>query len=151
MSVYKNFDQNNYDKNDQLTRDAVLRYLRGEGHYVIENPDKYGPDLILYSGYKPVAYIEVERKLVWRGANFPYPTVNLPERKAKFLKTKLPIDFWILNHDLNCAMIIPDLAVELKFLNEVANSSIASGEMFYQIPLELCNYVELTQGSVANE
>ncbi len=138
MSAYKKFDEQLFRESDSPARIAVLTHLDSQGLFATENVDKYGPDLVLYSGYKPMSYIEVEIKRGWTGSDFPFPTVNLPVRKEKFLNLGLPIEFWILNGTLDSAIIIPDYTLDSSLIKEVRNNQIEDGEMFYQVPAELC-------------
>ena len=144
---YKQFSEELYKQNNSPAINAVLQYLSDIGLYGALNEDKYGPDIVMYSGYRKISYIEVERKRSWHTSTsdrntdrlgFPFPTVQLPERKGKFLRKRLPMEFWILNSTLNCAIIIPDYSISSSQLVEVPNSQLSSGELFYQIPIELC-------------
>lgn len=138
----KQFDQQLFDTNDIPARVAVIEYLTGM--YVVENEDKYGPDLVAYYGFKPAYYIEVEVKHNWqKSAQFPFPTIQLPQRKEKFTKLDLPVEFWILRADLKAAMIIPDYVLSSSSLVEVPNRYVSEGEMFFQVPIENCILVEL--------
>lgn len=144
---YKPFDRKSYEENDARARAAVVQYLRG-GEFdivVIPNEDLYGPDLVASTNRGTEWYVECEIKYNWKSTQekFPFSTVQLPERKQKFLNLGIPVEFWILREDCGMAVVIPDTAIDLKFLREVPNSRIASGELFYQIPLDLCNVVDL--------
>lgn len=139
----KPFDQQLFNRNDPEARDAVLSHLDSLGLYAKENDDQYGPDIILYRGLKPLSYIEVEVKRVWTGEVFPWDSIQLPERKTKFTKLGLPCEFWVLNSTMQHAIIIPDTALSSSFLKEIPNRYVASGEMFYQIPLDICIRKEL--------
>lgn len=135
--VRKHFDDDLFRENDQRARAAALAYLHSEGIHAIENPDLYGPDLIIYSGYRPAYYIEVEIKRVWKqeDGTFPWETIQLPERKAKFLRKRLPVEFWILNSTCSYAVVIPETELSSSILKEVPNSQVAEGERFFQIPV----------------
>jgi hypothetical protein len=143
MSAYKKFDQDLFDKNDQAARLAVLSHLDSAGLYATENPDKYGPDLILYRGLKPLSYIECEIKRVWSGPNLPWDSVQLPVRKSKFLDLVIPTEFWILNLELTHCIIIPEAVLAQVPRKEVRNKYIDRGEMFWQVPLDMCILREL--------
>lgn len=140
----KPFDEELFRENDRRARAAVLRYTSGEGVYVIENDDLYGPDLVVYTGYRPSSYIEVEIKRVWKETEdmFPWVSVQLPERKAKYLRKRLPIEYWILRTDCKMAVIIPDYALASCSPVEVPNVEVSSGEKFFQVPLEQCSVVK---------
>jgi len=144
--VRKPFDKELYEKNNEPAIAAVLHHLHQSGLYAAQSDDLYGPDITVFGrGYKKISYIEVEVKHNWRveREDFPFDTVQLPERKGKFLRKALPIEFWILRPDLRMAVIIPDYTVVSSRLVEVANRLVEAGEKFYQIPLEECHVIEL--------
>lgn len=146
MSIRKQFSQELHTQNDIPARLAVSQYVEQSGLYVRENEDKYGPDLVVYRGFRPAYYIEVEVKRVWRAGRdtFPYPTVQLPERKQKFLKLGMPIEFWLLREDLQYAVIVPDFVLEKSPLVEVPNKYMQSGELFFQVDISQCQVVDIT-------
>lgn len=144
MGYHKKHSDELYKANDSLARDTVLSYLRGHGHFAMNNSDQFGPDIVLYGGLKPLSYIEVEIKQAWQGGKFPFPTIQLPERKGKYLRLGLPIEFWILAAGLEAAVIIPDYVITKDMLVEVPNRYIPEGELFFQVPVDLCIIRRLT-------
>ena len=154
QGAYKKFNQELFDETDAMVRAAVTRHVElVSGLMCQDNDDKYGPDLVIYKSGAPTYYLEVEQKRVWRSpdpkelgkgrSNFPWASVQLPERKAKFCRMELPLEFWILREDLAAAVVIPDWLVLQSPLVEVPNKYIQSGERFFQIPIDQCIYVEL--------
>lgn len=145
MGAYKKFDKQLFDQYNGPSVDAVLNHLTKQGSFAKKNDEKYGPDIVLFSGFKPCAYIEVEVVAKWfpDRRDFPWPLVNIPERKRKFLKAGLPIEFWRLRNDLKKAVIISDTSVIEERLAEVPNSRIKEGELFYRIPIIECILKEL--------
>lgn len=142
----KPFDVELYKQNDRKARDTIIVHLMNNELYVRDNEDKYGPDLEVFTGYRVSHYVEVEVKQAWNtGHTFPFPTIQLPERKAKFINSRARkhTEFWILSKDLKFACIIADKVVMDSPLVEVSNKYVASGERFYQIPIENCNIIEL--------
>lgn len=138
---YKQFSQEDYENNNARAVNAVIHYLNHVGLYARENDDKYGVDILVYGrGYKHTTNIEVEIKYNWKSdqTDFPYDTVQLPERKRKFRDLPKSTEFWILRPDLKAVVIIPDTSVREEYLTEVPNYKIQSGEMFYKIPLSEC-------------
>lgn len=104
---------------------------------VEDNPDKYGVDLFVRGGLADRA-IEVEVKRVWTGATFPWNTVQLPERKHKYLLQGLPVEYWLLNNDLTSAIVIYGSSLSKYEPVEVPNKYLRKGERFYQIPVNEC-------------
>ncbi len=143
----KEFSQDLFDSNDSRARTRVLTYLReNTGLHVVENLDKYGPDLVAFRGFQPSYYIEVEVKHVWKDpTKFPYDTVQLPQRKEKYSKLKLPVQFWLLNTTLEAAIIIEGSELSKVSPVEVRNKYISEGEMFFQIPTSDCKVVNLLE------
>lgn len=137
---YKSFDPELFEQNDNRARNAVMETLNHDGMYVHINDDHYGPDLMVYVGFKHKYYVECEVKHNWKDGTrkFPFPTVQLPERKAKFAKLTKSVEFWILSEDLLSAVIIPDYILDSIIPVEVPNRLVASGELFYQVPIDQC-------------
>ena len=140
--IKKRFDAELHRENDGPAVRAVLQYLHLQGIWAAQNDDKYGPDIVVYSGYTPSRYVEVEVKRGWGDTSFPFDSVHLPERKGKYLRKRLGIEYWILNSSLTRAVIIPDYALDSSLLEEVRNKLVSSGEQFYCIPLDQCNELE---------
>jgi hypothetical protein len=90
--------------------------------------------------YPQTYYVECEVKAVWRDGNFPFPNVQLPYRKKKFFNK--PTQFFIWNEDCSRAMTFWSHDVKDLEPVEVANKFVASGEKFYQIPMELVQEVQ---------
>lgn len=145
QGTYKPFDQTNKDLHNERACAAVENYLTLQGIHTQRNDDLYGPDVIMYKGFKKFTYIEVEIKRVWLpNIEFPWATIQLPERKGKFLRLGLPIEFWILRKDCKAAVIIPDYVLSKDLLIEVPNRLVASGELFYKVPIDKCIRKDLT-------
>lgn len=145
MGAYKKFDQNLKDKYNGQSIEAVLRHLNDQGSFAKVNPEQYGPDIVLFSGFKPISYIEVEVVAKWfpDEEDFPWQLVHLPERKRKFLKAGLPIEFWRLRNDFKKAIIIPEETITEDRLVEVPNRFVPKGEFFFRVPVSECIMKEL--------
>lgn len=139
-TIRKRFDRKLYEECDQKARDCTTQYLTLHGFTVEPHPDRYAQDLIATKeGYSYL--VECEMKLVWQGIVFPYPTVQLPERKKKFFEPATQFFIWnaLGTHAVTFwSHCIKDLEPV-----EVPNKYVYSGEMFYQIPLELTEQVSL--------
>jgi hypothetical protein len=147
---YKTFEEEEFRQNNDPGIFAVLDHLNELGAYAEINDDRYGPDIVVYRGFIPVYYIEVDVVRGWKRGLDPWPFKNLhvPERKAKFinLRAKKSLEFWSLSADLTMAMIAQDHIVNSSPLKEVANSKISSGELFYCVDLENVHERELLRG-----
>jgi hypothetical protein len=142
----KDFDQQLFDSNDGQARGRVMQFLRETwGLHVVHNSDQYGPDLVVFEGLVPKYYVEVEVKHTWRGPTFPFPTVNLPQRKEKYSKLKLPCEYWILNSTMDHVIIIESSSLAKVIPVIVRNKYVADGEMFFQLPIEECDLFSLRE------
>lgn len=145
----KPFDKALFEKNDALARQAVSQFLRAHGIVVRPNPDQYGVDLFeiedFPEGPAPVLGIECEIKRVWSGATFPWDTIQLPERKAKYRSAALDVDYWLLNSECTHAIVIPGYLLDEHIPVEVPNKYVSKGERFYQIPVAQCRKVDLSE------
>lgn len=125
----KRFDSNLYNTNDPAKRKAI-DYFKNQGADAIVNPDDYGVDLIVNDTF----YCEVEVKHNWRGDNFPFSTLQIPERKIKFAKLDKPVVFMVMNSEQTHALMTTGEDVLDSPLREVSNKFVKSGELFFQIP-----------------
>jgi len=135
----KRFDRELYKKYDQLARDVTTAYLESLGYEVSEHPDRYAQDLIAFTPDSEFC-VECEVKLVWETDNFPYPNVQLPERKKKFFNA--PTQFFIWNKPMQHAMTFWSHDVATLEPVEVPNKYVYSGEYFYQIPMDMVTKVK---------
>lgn len=140
---YKQFDPALYEQYNRAAIDAVRSHINASGLFVQDNDDIYGPDLVVYLGFKPRYYVECEVKLIWSGPDFPFDTIQLPERKAKFARLPKPCEFWICNREYTHAIVISDRNLEPDMIVEVPNKLVANGELFYQVPIDRTVLVEL--------
>lgn len=148
MSKYKQFSEELYQANDTQACDVVMGYVASNGLYASRNPDKYGPDILVYHGFTPEYYIEVEVKRVWKaGTDFPWQSIHLPERKKKFLEAELSIEFWLLREDMEQAIVVPELVVRNSELITVENKLVSKGEQFFDIQLDECILIEFTNSA----
>ena len=86
----------------------------------------------------------MEVKRVWSGPNFPWDSVQLPERKKKFTEgTRRKIEFWLLNRELTHAVIINGKDVGSSSLVAVPTSMGVRDELFFQVPIGKCRIQEL--------
>jgi hypothetical protein len=125
----KPFDKDMFDKVDRAAREATKDYIASKGYRAIDNPNKYGADLIVPG----IAYVECECKLVWGDEKFPWTEVNLPQRKDKFNKLELPCMFFVWNKSFTRCVKFNTGHVQRADLVEVSNKYIESGEKFFKV------------------
>jgi hypothetical protein len=127
----KPFSPGLFKENDNLARAAGKKYWSKLGYEVWDNPDRYGPDLIVNNEF----YCETEIKRVWKGPEFPYDTLQIAGRKQKFLDSELPCVFMVCNDEQTHAIIATEDEVRNSPLVEVPNRYVHKGEYFYQVPV----------------
>ena len=124
--IYKEFNKESHAANDKPAKDLVINFLKSKGLDAMENPDKYGIDIV-------VPRYEVERREIWID-EFPFKTVHIPARKEKFLKHS--IVYVVVNKDFNKMMFCRSEIIRQYNLIEVPNKSVPEGEYFYDVPIE---------------
>ena len=124
--IYKEFNEESHAANDKPAKDLVINFLKSKGLDAMENPDKYGIDIV-------VPRYEVERREIWID-EFPFKTVHIPARKEKFLKHS--IVYVVVNKDFNKMMFCRSEIIRQYNLIEVPNKSVPEGEYFYDVPIE---------------
>lgn len=140
MSERKRFDRELFDKYDKAAREATTSVLKAKGYDVVEHPDRYAQDLIAYMPLDDFEFhVECEVKRVWKEAQFPYDSVQLPQRKQKFFDGKTR--FFIWNEPLTHAATF--WCNDIKHLEpvEVPNKYMFRDEYFYQIPLDMVEFI----------
>lgn len=142
VPVRKPFDLELFKQNDQKARLVITKYLQALGYVVSPNPNTYGVDLIAERGNNRYG-IEVEIKRVWKGPKLPWDTVQLPERKAKYRLEGLPVTYCILNNELTHALTFTGSMLDTLTPIVVPNKYVSKGEKFYQVPVSICDYIEL--------
>lgn len=142
MTAKKKFSKELHDENDTLARAAGKKYWSAFGYKVEDNPDRYGADLVVNTGWEEF-YSEVEIKRVWSGPNFQYDTLQIPARKKKFTELDKPCMFVVLNKEQTHAFVCDSQTLIASPVVEVPNKYVYSGEMFYQVPVSQLLFVEL--------
>ena len=136
----KPFEQELHDKYDAPAKQAVAKYLEKQmGAEVLPNPDPYGVDLLVMRGEKILGMVEVEVRQ-W-SLHCPFSTIHVPERKTKFFGGNSL--FFALTKDMGHAYWIESKNIMEYPLKEVRNVKVIAGEMFFDVPINKFNYVEL--------
>lgn len=143
MSARKRFDPALYEENDRIAKEFVKNILKGSEYQAIENPKKRGVDLLIYKDSQHVANIECEIKRVWKTQDFPYESVQIPERKSKYTVLEKPTVFVMLNNDQSHYLAVPQQTLTASPVKEVPNKYVYKGEMFYQVPKESVHFNNL--------
>ena len=139
----KQFDRELHSKFDIPAREVFLNFLRS---MITENDDVYGPDLVSKTLDGKVYYYEVEVKNDWI-YEFPYKTLHIPYRKAKFLKYN-NICFVVLSNDMSYGLLVnPDK------LNNIINKDTCytQDEEYFEIDLNDCTLINLKGDTMGTE
>ena len=143
LGKHKPFSAALHKRNDPKFRKVVKEYLKKNDVIVDDNPDKYGVDLISEDGK---VKIEVEHRLSWQGAEFPFPDINVPERKGKFFTDK-DVSYAILNKEYTHMGVISNKKLRKYLttdnLKENPNKYVTSGELFYKVPKKAFSWKKL--------
>ncbi len=141
--MYKQFDKELFAKYDEMGRSIVKDFVKTKEVRAVDNPDKYGIDLLLYKNDRLVGLAEVEVRNSWKGLTFPYEDLNVPQRKKKLLDNNILTYFFSINADGTAMFYCKAKEVLNSELKESGNKYIASGEHFYKVPIDKLKYVVL--------
>lgn len=136
MSVRKRFDRELYNENDTPAKDYVKELFKDSEYRIVDNKKKTGVDLFVYKDGQHLCNLECEIKRVWKTKDFPYESVQVPERKSKFFKLDKPTILVMLNADKSAYLAIKQENLNSSPLKEVPNKYVWKGELFYQVPLD---------------
>jgi len=133
--INKQFNAELHNHFDEVGRlRAYKLFKRNYGIELVDNPDEYAVDLIAMKNNKIVGYVEVEVREAWDGL-FLYDTLNIPSRKKKLLTNNLPTVLLAFNKQGTFCFICKDQTVLASPLVEIPNKYMATGEFFYQVPV----------------
>ena len=137
MTARKRFDRELWLENDKKARNGVKKIFRGlQGFTVKDHSDHRKVDLEVFKNGKHVANVETEIKRVWRTEEFPYESVQFPERKRKFTELEKPTLFIMFNANLGSYVVVTDADLANSPSVEVPNKYVFKDEYFFQVPLD---------------
>lgn len=139
MIARKAFNKELYQQYDELAKKKTTEHLQSLGCQVVPHPNRYAQDLMAKTEMNKFM-VECEVKIVWKTDDFPYETVQLPERKSKFFNERTL--FYIWNEATTRAVTF--WSDDIKDLTpvEVPNKYVRKGEYSYQIPLHMTKFIE---------
>ena len=142
--AYKKFNKKLYEQNDKIARQITKQlFMDKDGVELLDNYDQYGPDLLMKRNGQIICYVECEVKIVWNKFNFPYSTIQFPERKKKFTNLDIPTLFCMINNLKNRALTVGGGTLLSSPLVEVSNKYKSSGELFFQVPKDKVIFYDL--------
>ena len=99
----KPFDPGMFSSSDLPARDALRRYFAVNAPgYTLVDSSQFDVDLEVWYGGRLLGYAELERKLCWKGKDFPFDTVDWQAKKLKY-KVDLPTLYFMFNEDFTYA------------------------------------------------
>ena len=146
--VRKQFSKRLHDGHDNKARDTAKRYWEAQGYYAVDNPNTKGVDLLIIdkTTEEVVGYCEVEVKNNWNAKTFQYDTLQIPERKGKYLELYGDkIRYMVFSKDLTQAFLLDNVSFRGAALKEISNKYVRKGEYFYQVPIKNCDLVRMEE------
>ena len=133
------FNKQAYQACDPKAKKAVRAYLDSKNIFTNIQED-YGPDIHSWVSI----YHEVEIKSSWED-EWPamWTTVHVPYRKKKYLDGGRRVMFWVLNKECTKAWHIDGKHMKEEYVSSIPNTRYPEGEDFYDIPIELCQLIEV--------
>lgn len=142
----KKFDRALYLANDNLAKLAGFKHLKSLGaKWVSINPNDYGCDVNYRMDHDfdgPPMLLETEVKHTWKGGVFPFPTINVLQRKDKYFLEGATL--LLLAANKQDYLIIEALDILAHEPTEVPNKYVAQ-EYFRQIPIDRAKFYRLPE------
>lgn len=144
-TVRKNFSRALYEAYDGPARAALVLFLEGKGHTIVNNEENYSVDVV--SQYKGHTYFnEAEVKTGWK-SDWPtdWKEIRIPERKQRLLDKDVDgfLNFYVFRADLRQVWRIKDTLLTQDSLREAKGRYIKKGELFFHIPYTKAELVNL--------
>lgn len=134
--IKKQFSKSLFEQYDELAKRCAKKLLRQSGFSVSQNKDRYEVDLIASKDGIELFFCEVEVKThIKPGEPFPWDTLNIPSRKAKYCGLRLPTLFCLFSKCGTSGLFVWDKFVVASDVNEVSNKYVQEGEKFFQVPI----------------
>lgn len=137
------FRKDLYEKYDQKSKEKIKDWILLN---LIDDKETKGPDLIVKENPIVTGYIEAEvKEFGWREGNFWPQTVHILYRKKRLIDKYGKVTFFVLNHDMTNAVVVHGIDLKDRYLKEIPNKRHRSGEYMYDIPMRLCEVINLDQ------
>ena len=134
------FSMEEYKQNDPRAKSALRNYLDSKGIPTVIHED-YGPDIKAFQE----VFHEVEIKKIWEG-DWPenWGQIRIPARKKRLFENGSRIVFWVLNNDCTQEFRVLSLDMDDSYIGEFPNSRNNSGELFFNLPVGIGKFVDIT-------
>jgi len=142
---YNETDAQTFDKR---AKDTVIALLNKGSYRAIENPNKYGIDILLFHNDVFAQSIEVEVKRSFTTWESLYPKIHIPERKRKFFNDSRSY-FLLLNLYFDkFIFIIGSEVLNCETTDKFTSRSSVVLDKFFSVPLEKFQKFEIENGEL---
>tara|TARA_E500000318_G_scaffold18937_1_gene19701 strand:+ start:1579 stop:2028 length:450 start_codon:yes stop_codon:yes gene_type:complete len=145
--IRKTFNRALYEAYDKKAKDALVSHLKSKDHVIVNTEENYFVDVV--SQKHGLTFLnEAEVKVAWK-EDWPthWKEIRIPERKQRLLDKYEGDDgvlnFYVFREDLKQAWRIKDTLLTKESLGEAKGRYIRPGELFFHIPYEKAELVEL--------
>jgi hypothetical protein len=137
----KPFSEEQFKQDDRPAKVKVAAYITNRWGMIVSEGEQYGVDLVCSKDQEIVGLVEVERRHNWVD-EFPFRTVHVPARKAKFFVLEGPVILFSVRSDLKKAMWCKDVDIMSSPI-ELLDNKHCENEDFFVVPLEYWRLVDL--------
>lgn len=132
----KKFSSRLYKRYNPWAVTTVLNRVNISNHYLMENPDVYGIDVLVVNEKMdlPVGGLELEVKTSWT-SKYPFSTVHFLGRKKKYGGKH---NFYIILSKNSRSALMISFDDLLKYNTEPKDNKYVKGEEIYTIPKYKC-------------
>jgi hypothetical protein len=143
----KQFSRALYQENDNIAKLAGFYHLINHGAaWVSIHPNDYKCDVVYKMDTIDLdtapMLLETEVKHTWKGGPFPFPTVNILERKEKYFLEGA--DILLLSGNKQDYLILDAQSVLESELEEVPNKYVSQMELFYKVPIAKADFYKFS-------
>lgn len=147
-SAHKPFSKTLFAEYDALAREVCKQWLLASDCMdAWDNPDQYGPDVKYFApgSIDTIKQMECEVKAVWKGGEFPWPSIQVLGRKEKYFVEG--VDLFLMAGDASSFFHIKAADILASPRKEVRNKFVSDGEFFFDVPLEKAAMFEIVEVS----
>jgi len=144
-AVRKQFSRALYEAYDGPARTALVLFLEGKGHTIVNNEENFGVDVVSQKAGHTY-FNEAEVKTGWKG-DWPvdWKEIRIPERKQRLLSKDKEgfLNFYVFRADLRQVWRIKDTLLTKDSLREAKGRYIRKGELFFHVPYTKAELINL--------
>jgi len=146
MAIIKRpFSRALYEAYDGPARTALVLFLEGKGHTIVNNEENFNVDVVSQKDGHTY-FNEAEVKTGWKG-DWPvdWKEIRIPERKQRLLEKHVGgfLNFYVFRADLRQVWRIKDTLLTQDSLREANGRYIRKGEKFFHVPFTNAELINL--------